>query len=687
MPKENNKMQVNIENLFKQNVNDLSAIKELYRKLKEVEKKISQIKYIDSTLSKKLKKEYEKLKKIILDENIQFKLNNDIESINLKLNNKVNKSDFETINSRMNSKANKSDIDTINSKLNNKVNKSEVENSTRNLQSQINSLVLESGGDSNLEVVQARTNNDGITFATLKETLFNIEEKKLSELMLFGFSNSENKINDAEIKGKTYNGNFTITNIDRNSLIVGETFKLRIYFKDNTQVASSNAVWKFNYSDGSVSSGTASVTSYRLVEKEVESISVQFVADAGTMYAGKVYLGAKLSNIKTDKSDGYIPFEFLYKSKKLDKIDENIEDLAKKGLNKDTLFIKTNNLFNYEDVEFGKELQPFNIVDNEEMTITDYIPVQNGESLYVYPSIGGSQVANLYDVDKNKIGWITLKTSANSENKISLENVSFIRFNIPKEYYETNKNMFVVSKSKIRNYVPYELIDDKKINTNNTNINWWYGKKGDSLGDSLTGQGFFQKYVSMYYNLDSFKNNGVGGSKLSGKDVDSSRPSMWQDIRINALREDADFITILGGQNDGDVEIGEISKTNMDTNTYVGAYNTIIDKIYKKYNGSIQIILCTPFYVPSEGDNGERFIKLDKAVKEIGQLHGLPVADFGGMSGANKYVKDIYWGDDKTHPIEKFYRDKIAPILIETMDKIKPIDFDKTNSIEYSVTQ
>ena len=80
MTKENNKMQVDIENLFKQNVNDLSSIKELYRKLKEVEEKILQIKYIDSALTKKLKKEYEKLKKIILDENIQIELNNKIES-------------------------------------------------------------------------------------------------------------------------------------------------------------------------------------------------------------------------------------------------------------------------------------------------------------------------------------------------------------------------------------------------------------------------------------------------------------------------------------------------------------------------------------------------------------------------------------------------------------------------------
>ena len=73
MSNENNKMQVDIENLFKQNENDLCSIKELYRKLKEVEEKISQIEYINSTLVYKLKKDYEKFKSEILNENIQTK--------------------------------------------------------------------------------------------------------------------------------------------------------------------------------------------------------------------------------------------------------------------------------------------------------------------------------------------------------------------------------------------------------------------------------------------------------------------------------------------------------------------------------------------------------------------------------------------------------------------------------------
>ena len=80
-----NSQQVDIENLFKQNELDLCSIKELYRKLKEIEKKITQIKYIDTTLADKLKKDYEKLKRIILDENIQVQLSNKIDEIKTQL--------------------------------------------------------------------------------------------------------------------------------------------------------------------------------------------------------------------------------------------------------------------------------------------------------------------------------------------------------------------------------------------------------------------------------------------------------------------------------------------------------------------------------------------------------------------------------------------------------------------------
>ena len=127
MTKENNKVDINkheidIDTLFKQNVNDLCSIKELYRRIEELGEKITQIKYIDSSLANRLKKDYEKLKRIILDENVQAYLDNKIDNFNEKLTN-----DIETINSQQVKSTN--DIETINSQLDIIENKANLANS------------------------------------------------------------------------------------------------------------------------------------------------------------------------------------------------------------------------------------------------------------------------------------------------------------------------------------------------------------------------------------------------------------------------------------------------------------------------------------------------------------------------------------------------------------------------------
>ena len=66
-----NSQQVDIDNLFKQNELDLSSIKELYRKIDEIEEKIRQKNITDSALNDMFKKEIESLKKLIQTENTQ----------------------------------------------------------------------------------------------------------------------------------------------------------------------------------------------------------------------------------------------------------------------------------------------------------------------------------------------------------------------------------------------------------------------------------------------------------------------------------------------------------------------------------------------------------------------------------------------------------------------------------------
>ena len=129
-----NSQQVDIENLFKQNELDLCSIKELYKRLDGMEKKISQIKYIDEVLGNKFKKELESLKNLVQNgvgqpEGGQTETINKINEINRRLdnlNNIIDEIESEVGNNTNNITNLNNDITEINSQLN--TNTNDIEN-------------------------------------------------------------------------------------------------------------------------------------------------------------------------------------------------------------------------------------------------------------------------------------------------------------------------------------------------------------------------------------------------------------------------------------------------------------------------------------------------------------------------------------------------------------------------------
>lgn len=349
------------------------------------------------------------------------------------------------------------------------------------------------------------------------------------------------------------------------------------------------------------------------------------------------------------------------------------------------------NLHNTQTDTLGYELMGNGTLQvNTNAFVTDYIEVDYTKTMY---AIGGNAITVLILYNESKSMITTLVLNWNNDipqvvNLSSYTTCKYIRFScaISKRY------QVILSYEKL-NY-PYQnnCYDFTKIyGLSNFNINHWMGKIGDSLGDSITGQGYFQKYTWDLLNLYAFYNHGIGGSKVTSSDANA----MHQDVRINALNENADFITIMGGTNDGAVSIGDISLSNIDTSTYAGALNVIISKLYYKYahksisNGvdysgivqttnakNIKIFLMTPTFVAS--DTSTRLVNQSECIRELSKLWGLPYVDISGKSGMNLGTIDYCFGSsDLIHPIENCHRDMIAPVITQTLIENPIIDYDK----------
>lgn len=203
-----------------------------------------------------------------------------------------------------------------------------------------------------------------------------------------------------------------------------------------------------------------------------------------------------------------------------------------------------------------------------------------------------------------------------------------------------------------------------------------FDKVIDTLGDSITEQRTWQGYVADALHTGVIYNHGIGGTRVSG----NGSNAMWQDSRINALDNDIDCLLIMGGTNDGaqGVTIGDMSRDNVNTDTFVGAYNVLLSKVFYKYYhlGSgysgitqtaevnpIQIMIATPIYC--NGSNYGNMDEIAEAVRGVANLWSIPVADQHAKSGINSATSSIYLSDN-VHPNDKGGK-KVANVWINAL--------------------
>ena len=634
MNNENNKMQVDIENLFKQNVNDLSAIKELYSKLKEVEEKISQIKYIDSSLAKKLKKEYENFKNQILDENLQLQF-----KTLLKETNKV----IDDFNLQLDAKANK---DEVFSKKNG-IYINDFDEATRQ-------TFLEA---QNIDVNYVLGNEN---VKPIKTSFFKVNVN-LVELV--------NKIVNKTID--MVSGTFNIKDItDSNSYVTDFIDVSHIPTKKMVVIRGINGKKFLKYDSNKKLLGYGDNNRVYYKEENVKYVVITNTFDSSI--ESEVYgLGENAEEYFKDKYDKYSDF-----------------------LDTDS------NIFNKDKAIFGYWLNDTSLTHTtENRYIYGYIDIEGKKEIHLIHNSATYHSFNIafYDSSYTLIKIVKNKMYYNIKDDNSLTNAKWVILNSTNAFNNNSKEQLtdvIVSFTPIIGQPKQKMFSSNCIDTRKFRINKWYGKIGDSLGDSLTERGYFQEDIKNKLSLSEFYNHGIGSTTM----INTAASSICNSNRINSLSENPDFLTIMGGTNEtgiltnGTYKIGEISLDNHNDQTYVGAYNLCLSRIYYKYRLSegyedvdyndivrvdtpheLQIILMTPFY----NDNGHDSKIVADATIEVAKLWNLPYVDTFRKCGINKYNADMYFlpgTADRTHPIRSAYKNKISPIICSAIENLEPID-------------
>lgn len=376
------------------------------------------------------------------------------------------------------------------------------------------------------------------------------------------------------------------------------------------------------------------------------------------------------------------------------------------------------NMLDPNAIEWGKTINPNNGAASgwsgtPNRWVSPYIPVEYGKEYRMFSSTYGNHSG--YTAGKTYIanGISVVHTSEYSTITITDERVELIRFcNIDgtdasdkvfclsslynSQYYEYGREIILPQHIDERRMILSKIPNDAGYIKNPVELSWYKGKKLVSFGDSITGQGRWQKYVKDYFGFASHVNCGIGGSTVAnnGNKVDGTPNDQWMcsDYRISTIPSDADVILFFGGHNDWgtlSIPFGTVGETPNDK-SFIGAYELTIKKLIQTFpNAKIITMSCVGGRTPTENENPDTQMYLPhdvngetknlcmtdfaKACKEVSEYYGIPCIDVGAESGISTLNHTTYIAD-VIHPNAEGGK-LIANAVINGLKRFEPITF------------
>lgn len=265
-----NRIQQNIEQLQDQNAIDFQQWKRLGQEIEKLDEKIKTSDCRLNLLIKKIKADYENLKRIMIDENIQLQLNNKIEQNKNEINKKVNNETFQNkvdeINSQLETKATKDELD---------VERKRIDNFTS---------LSEGSTTGDAELIDARIGADGVTYENIGTSIREQFKKvnKVTDDLLNSYVStfSDLSINVLEnwigANGTSSDYN-NYKHVEIAGVKTGEVYKIK------NQCGVNVRAYVLKNANGTVIS-TAPEQPYGTYNNYTMELTIPYAADGGTLY-------------------------------------------------------------------------------------------------------------------------------------------------------------------------------------------------------------------------------------------------------------------------------------------------------------------------------------------------------------------------------------------------------------------
>lgn len=690
-----NKVQQNVKELQEQNAIDFQQWKKLG---KEIEKLSEKIKLSDTNLNmlmKKIKNDYNNMKKLIMNENVQVQLSNKIEEnkndildSKIKIDNNKNE-----INKKVNIESFEIKVDEINSQINDIDFKKANQSSINNLKNQVDNLVIKANGTSNPEVVQART-MQGFTYKNLDNRLINIESLISDGKFTIDFFDLVNKAVDGNSGELNVDAQTRITTNSKYNIAPLNTIYLRINKLSTTNIIFYN--YFFNESQHVISNSLISSSKsetnlyyeYKIDVSKAHYMRLLFkFENDSNITENDIYENVKLYFYNNDRINTIFNEldKMCYDSlgNKFNSADECIKDISKLvALNKN-MFDKSSNE-NVVGYIYSSDGAIY--TDNQTYKTSYFIRgLKENEKYIITPKI-----RKFLAYDENNRPITSSFIDANTSNYVFTvqSNWASIRFT----YYANDDDTIMLAKGdEPQQYSNFGLVFGKNVGFNNyqknqlnniikNNSNKFANKILFNIGDSIAaGDGNNNKgYAELFatkYNMICY-DFAVGGATLGET---NSNNITTQVTTALSKAVTPDYILIEGATNDiveYNIPKGVLTSSyngNYDKSTTAGALEWIIYTLKTNYPSAK--IAFVSVHKMSSRDYAKQVERQGLCV-DVCKKWSIPVIDIFNRGNLNTFLSEYHKfthptesqpKGDRTHPNQLGYDTFYLPLIYETL--------------------